>query len=634
MAVTIIFSCSKDESRQDKQQPNSVNIELREQSRDPFFDIMYTHDSLNVGVDQNGYYPYINNYMIDLSSQVTKGSFFDNLKNQSIYPCWYCGESEYIGFENYYIPFYDLEDTRLDGILIIQEKENLKGSYYLSHALVKQIVFERDEPYSEYWNGIMDYFDGGTQGKDKKDHFNSRTEKCKRTGVNCKCNISFTLCGEIAPNGILDCIGGTCSGDDGNGSGGDPTNDDGGPLDHSDINNWIDSKGDTGGGGGSVTPSTPAWDDFCGGFNGSLAVAGGDITGINDDGSIDIAITDAVILYEIQLNNFINAYGLQSEYTPETLMDFVGEECAVSNIDDVFNCLKCHFISPLGLSDEDNCDLLEDFDIIADCVGDPNPSCVDCGISLKDFILEYELMLTPQEKEAIIMGISTSSCGTDEFNDLTTDFLMEECLGAFYSVLEQMENLTNQEKLEYCNSELPEIDVDPPGCEGCSVGEAQIVWGDEIKALNMLDCAIDKLEAFNGSTPDDVKQALANHFGGTSSTFVANYIKFLFEHVRRYPYERGYQAQDQGEGLCGASTDAWTLPAVHSANVRLCRPRYWNEADDVERAGTLIHEWMHLYYFAGDIAYDWESSYSQLNTIQQLFNADAFSEFVKEICDE
>lgn len=245
------------------------------------------------------------------------------------------------------------------------------------------------------------------------------------------------------------------------------------------------------------------------------------------------------------------------------------------------------------------------------------------------FISEYGLNPLPEEEEAI----KKNPCG-DKFEDLATDLLMEKCLGAFYNVLVQIEDLTNTEKLGYCNSELPIISVDPPGCEGCSVGEAQVVWEDEIKALNMLDCAIEKLDAFDGSSPTDVSEALANHFGGTSSAIVANYIKFLFKHVRKYPYERGYQAQDQGEGLCGEFTDAWTIPTVHSANVRLCRPRYWLETNEVERAGTLIHEWMHLYYFAGDIAYDWSETYNDLTTIQQLFNADAFSEFVKEICND
>ena len=41
-----------------------------------------------------------------------------------------------------------------------------------------------------------------------------------------------------------------------------------------------------------------------------------------------------------------------------------------------------------------------------------------------------------------------------------------------------------------------------------------------------------------------------------------------------------------------------------------------------------------IHIFAGDIAYVWQGEFNDLNSIQQLFNADAFSELVKELCDE
>ncbi len=150
---------------------------------------------------------------------------------------------------------------------------------------------------------------------------------------------------------------------------------------------------------------------------GSLAGAGGSALDFNDDGSIIIAIIDAEILYEMQLESFIEDYGLQSQFTPEELMEYIGEECAVSNVGDVFDCLKCHFIGPLGLSDEDNWDLMEDFDIVADCIGDPNSSCVDCGISLEEFKNEHDLELTVEEEAAILAGVNSINCGTDEFEE-------------------------------------------------------------------------------------------------------------------------------------------------------------------------------------------------------------------------
>ena len=130
-----------------------------------------------------------------------------------------------------------------------------------------------------------------------------------------------------------------------------------------------------------------------------------------------------------------------------------------------------------------------------------------------------------------------------------------------------------------------------------------------------------------------LKTLYYNSFGGTSSTAVASYISFLFEHIRRYPYPRRFQIQNNGEGNCGANTLAWSFPVLHFTDVRLCSPSYFN-ATELDRSGTLIHEWMHLYYFAGDIAYIWQDGFDELNSIQQLFNADAFEELVKELCDE
>ncbi len=418
LAVAIIYSCSKEETIQTKV-TDSIKVQSRTLSNDPFFDLMYTHDTLDLGVSREGYFPFVTNYMIEAEAQMSEGSFFDQLKQQGIYACWYCGESEYIGFNNYYVPFYDLEDSRLNGILILQEKDKVKKSFYLSHSLVDQIVLERTEPFSQYWNGIMNYFDGGSLGKDKGDHFNSRYADCIVTGhvqrtCTCQGGSGADCTVYIIPIDTDDPVTTECLpycfglDDD---PGGDPGNDDGGPLEVADINNWVD-KDDGGGGGPPPTDPAPAWDEFCGDFNGSLAVVGGDITGINNDGLIDIALIDAADLYVIQLNNFINAYGLQSEYTSESLMDFIGEACAVSDVGDVFDCLKCHFISPLDLPDEDNWDLMDDFDIVADCIGDADPNCVECALALEKFEKKYDLQFTDDEADAIMGNISSCS-GTD-----------------------------------------------------------------------------------------------------------------------------------------------------------------------------------------------------------------------------
>ncbi len=41
---------------------------------------------------------------------------------------------------------------------------------------------------------------------------------------------------------------------------------------------------------------------------------------------------------------------------------------------------------------------------------------------------------------------------------------------------------------------------------------------------------------------------------------------------------------------------------------------------------------MHLYGLRGDLAYDWSPDYGELSTVQQILNADSYSEFVKDLC--
>ncbi|MEE9439674.1 MAG: hypothetical protein V3V14_11780 [Saprospiraceae bacterium] len=259
---------------------------------------------------------------------------------------------------------------------------------------------------------------------------------------------------------------------------------------------------------------------------------------------------------------------------------------------------------------------------------------INCLITnMRSFITEYSLDLEKAEIDAIFDATVSGGdvdCGEDNsFKNEATIVLLQKCISPYYLIFDQLGVTSNIDKLSYCYKDLPSLPIDPPNCEGCSVGESIIVKSDELKALSMLDCAIHKLNEFDGNEPSEVKDALEQNFGGTSSTLIAGYISFLFEHVRRHPYDRGYQA-DNG---CSSTTIAWTFPTVQFTNVRLCRPKYW-DSSELDRTETLIHEWMHLYYIAGDIAYDFSPNYSELNTLQQLLNADAFSEFVKEICDE
>lgn len=110
------------------------------------------------------------------------------------------------------------------------------------------------------------------------------------------------------------------------------------------------------------------------------------------------------------------------------------------------------------------------------------------------------------------------------------------------------------------------------------------------------------------------------------------FLFILLKYIRFVSYGCDYKAQNNGTGNCGSNALAWAFPSpLMFTKVRLCRPEYWNETP-LYRRGTLVHEWMHLYHGAADLAYDWEPDYSSLSTWDQLVNADSFSELVKQLC--
>lgn len=625
-------------------------------------------------------YQHIDYFIDDLSNR-TGMQEFERLFNLGMHPAWSLGEPSFFQRDhiNFYVPMYDLQSrSSVQGIFILRSYQDVQSYYYLSRTVLSDVVYQ--SPFTKYWNGIFDYFDGPlTKGRYDEKFSSVRFEPCRRSDAThaCKCTATQADCGtwhEIG-NGQyeLECWD-SCS-DDGNtnptggttggGSSTEPldfSNEDWGccPIGCGDCDDGIPDdchpltlesyppNSNSLYNGNSGICST--WDSYINNFNcedeewpdesGDTDNSGG--TQSTGMGSLEI-IMNSGDLHSLQLQIMIEKYNLP--LTVDEIKNIAEGPCGTSTYQDVENVVKYALVDELGdeyeLDDDDKWCIFENMGSYADInLALENstyntghlPDCIACAVALNRFETEYGIDLTDEEKEAIKNGVST--CGGNEFEEEVTDIFMEECLGPFYQVFEQLENFSIEERLNYCNSELPEIKVDPPNCEGCSVGEAQTVWTDELKALDMLECTINKLNEFNGSEPQDVKAALEAHFGGTNSTLVSGYIKNLFRYIRSYPYDRGYQAQNEGEGLCGEFTFAWTFPAVQFANVRLCRPNYWSESDQIERAGTLIHEWMHLYYFAGDIAYDMEEEYNELNTLQQLFNADAFSELVKELCDD
>ncbi len=386
--ILCLASCEK-EKIVDQPIQEIVN---RNSNNDVFFDLLHTSSILNIQTNQRGTYPFIDEVIIDLQNR----NGLTSLKNESLYPCWNCAEPEYFGFHNYYIPVYDIGNGDLHGLLIAQEKKGGKKYYYLSKSLVILIVSARSEPYSNYWNGIMAYFDLNSYPDNRVDYFMSLTFPCLWFDGVCGCAGAtpgtYSYCHMLDPINNPDCDTGTCPTGSGGGGGSGVEED----LPFFDIADWSGEDNDEGGSGqgsgngsgnnsstNTNTDTSEPWDDFCGGFNGSLGTANN--TDLNLDGSTGITIFEnPTDLYLIQLEGFINQYGLQSQFKSQELMEIIGEECAVSNVTEVKKCLKCHLINELGLSENQNYELIDNFDVVADCAGDPN--CVECVLNVNDKI--------------------------------------------------------------------------------------------------------------------------------------------------------------------------------------------------------------------------------------------------------
>ncbi len=443
LSLFLVFSCSDDNSQETLKADKTPFRETtnRNVNNDPFYDLTYVYDLLNVQSDRIGTYVFVDEVMVFLQNNADEESIYHQFKQNNIYPCWHCAEPEFLGFSNYYIPFYHLDDAGLEGILIAQEKNKEKYFYYLSRSVVSRIVETRAEPYSQYWNGILEYFDLDTYPESREEAFASVTRPCLWFGDVCGCP-DITSTGQLShsPCHILDIMNPDC--DEGScptGTGGDGNGIE--DLDLLDFADWISFDNDEGGGsnttggnnstGGNSNNNNnpdpqPDWNDNCDSYDGSLSGGtileeGGEI--ILDESTGTIAIDDLEHLYAMQVAGFINDYGLP--YTPEELMNIIGEQCAVSNVEEVNICLKCYFISPLGLPSDESWDLADDFDIVADCVESGDPDCVantiilnsPCYEALNTFMsLYYGLDLSLEEQMAIV-GPGASACGSDGLDE-------------------------------------------------------------------------------------------------------------------------------------------------------------------------------------------------------------------------
>jgi hypothetical protein len=161
----------------------------------------------------------------------------------------------------------------------------------------------------------------------------------------------------------------------------------------------------------------------------------------------------------------------------------------------------------------------------------------------------------------------------------------------------------------------------------CSASQQTDVAAAHGRANAMLANAIDKLTAYDGTNPPEVKTALQKHFN-SSSMFVARIVKTNLVNLRG-EMGRSFDPQYECQGADSGTTLAWVPWCVPLADIEVY-PRFFTKSLD-KRASTLVHEWFHKYLCKLDVGYEHEDGYEDQSTLRHLTNADSFGELVYDV---
>lgn len=167
----------------------------------------------------------------------------------------------------------------------------------------------------------------------------------------------------------------------------------------------------------------------------------------------------------------------------------------------------------------------------------------------------------------------------------------------------------------------------------CSSDQESRILSAHRKANRMLNTALRKTRAYDGTDPAEVHTALSKHFNSTS-TFVAGLVATNIENLKSemdWSFDPQYECQAEQDD----SVLAWVPWCVPGADIEVY-PLWFTKRDGTQRslhsqASTLIHEWFHKYGCKLDVGYSHEDDYGEHSTFRQLLNADSFGEYIEDI---
>jgi len=105
-------------------------------------------------------------------------------------------------------------------------------------------------------------------------------------------------------------------------------------------------------------------------------------------------------------------------------------------------------------------------------------------------------------------------------------------------------------------------DFEEPTCDNCSTDQFVQVVAVHDKAMEMLDCAIDMMENYDGVSPSFVRTCLETHFGGSHHVVTNNFVRHALRMVKAELHNQVYTVSQPEPGTLCESAIAWAVPGI------------------------------------------------------------------------
>ncbi|HEX8693832.1 MAG TPA: DUF4157 domain-containing protein [Longimicrobium sp.] len=158
--------------------------------------------------------------------------------------------------------------------------------------------------------------------------------------------------------------------------------------------------------------------------------------------------------------------------------------------------------------------------------------------------------------------------------------------------------------------------------DDCTADQQEVIKKAHKRAQEMLSQVIEKLKKYDGTNPPEIKTSLDSNMKDSSVTLAAGLAKRL---------ARLATAGDDTQYECNmeGTSRAWSLWCVPFSDIEL-HPAWFSDPELDAKARTMIHEWLHRYQCAFDLAYKSDPEYAKLSKGQAKTNADSIARFVYE----